>query len=545
MLRLILGWVLVNALLMGPRWLSASVTEGQAGWVALEAAMVVGLLAILPERRLSTVLAWAAAVAVVLVTVIGFADVVFQVSLARPLSLFLNLYLMSAVYHLAVGNMGLATALVAIGSVLVALALVTLGLARVLAPVEMTDWAHSVRLAPRIAGIALVTVAALGLTREATPGVQGRLSLPVVDLIREQAEQLRLTLGERERFQSELAAAPDSYADVPGLLGKLRDTDVLLTFIESYGMAAVDDPEFAAVIRPRLDTLATRMANVGIHLATGSLTSSTQGGQSWFAHGTAISGLWLNNQLRYDLLMASDRETLVDDFRHAGHRTATVMPAITMTWPEGIRLRYDDVYTRSEIDYAGPSLYWVTMPDQFTWSFLQRTVRSAAGDQPLFVEAAMVSSHAPWTPVLPMVDWDSIGDGAAFAPFKQEGHPPEELWIDTDLLRHSYARSLDYSLQAMAGFAERYLDDRTLLIVMGDHQAAPWVTGATSADVPVHVFTRDPALLQPFLDWGFHAGAFPSTERELHRMDEFRNWFVHAYSEPGAAAVAPSPTEGS
>jgi hypothetical protein len=85
----------------------------------------------------------------------------------------------------------------------------------------------------------------------------------------------------------------------------------------------------------------------------------------------------------------------------------------------------------------------------------------------------------------------------------------------------------------MSGYAERYLDDRTLLIVMGDHQAAPWVTGATSPDVPVHVFAKDSALIAPFLEWGFLAGAYPDQTQAPHRMDEFRGWFVESFSDPG------------
>ena len=157
----------------------------------------------------------------------------------------------------------------------------------------------------------------------------------------------------------------------------------------------------------------------------------------------------------------------------------------------------------------------------------------------------MVSSHAPWVPTLPIVPWESIGNGAAFAPFRQEGHPPEGLWVDIAELRVNYARSLDYALQAMTGFAERYLDDRTLLIVLGDHQAAPWVTGSASPSVPIHVLTRDPALLEPFLAWGLVPGAVPNPVQVERRMDDFRDWFVNAFSgaplpplaASGAAAV--------
>jgi hypothetical protein len=125
-----------------------------------------------------------------------------------------------------------------------------------------------------------------------------------------------------------------------------------------------------------------------------------------------------------------------------------------------------------------------------------------------------------------------MGDGSVFEPYRREGYPPEETWWDVDVLRDGYARSLAYSIEAMAGFAANLLDDHTLLIVPGDHQAAPWVTGAEGADVPVHVIARDPDLVQPFLDWGFQPGAIPPSGGAAHRMDEFREWLVRAYSGP-------------
>jgi len=73
--------------------------------------------------------------------------------------------------------------------------------------------------------------------------------------------------------------------------------------------------------------------------------------------------------------------------------------------------------------------------------------------------------------------------------------------------------------------------------VAGDHQAAPWVTGATGADVPVHVIARDEALLEPFLDWGFQRGPFPASGGITHRMDAFRERFVRGFSAQGPGAA--------
>jgi hypothetical protein len=543
MIRLVSGWVLVNGLLLMPSWLSGAVADAPApAWLSLEAALIVGAMALLPRRPWSRGLAWVLATGVILFVAVALTDIVFRVSLGRPLNLSLDLYLLSAIYRLAVGNSGFLRTLFGFGAITVSLALSAFAMAWILTPTASDGEKSLSRPVPRAAGGIIVGSLALGLIGLAAPAVGHLMAAPAVWLAVEQAERFGATREERKAFAVELETRPDGFANLPGLLSRLEGRNVVVTYIESYGMAALEDPEFAVTIRPRLDTIAARIKSAGLHFATGEFASPTLGGQSWYAHGTMLSGLWLENQLRYDLLLASERKTLVDDFRRAGYRTATVMPAITTSWPEGLRLGYDDVYSRPSIPYAGPPFYWVTVPDQFTWSFLGDLIKEAK--TPLFLEAAMVSSHAPWTPVLPLVDWDSVGDGEIFGPYREDGYPPEELWWNVQALRQGYARSLDYSLLAMAEFAERFLDERTLLVVVGDHQAAPWVTGASDADVPVHVIAHDPALLESFFEWGFRPGAFPNPEGTPPRMDEFREWFLRAFSGGTAAASTLLTKEG-
>ncbi len=534
-LSLLMALLLVNALLLTPQWLLMD--DSTPNWIALEACLVVGLLALLPRRRWSTALAIVTAFALVFVSLLAFADAAARHSLARPLNLYLDLTLLSAVYNLLTGTLGATiAALIALGSMLGASLLIWF-LAYLLVPVET----HQRRSAKQVVAIALIVVFFLGIgpLRNRMPVLAQRMALPAVQITTEQAQHFARMLNERERFAAELAAAP-SYAGLPGLLRQLHDRDVVLAFVESYGVSALYDSRYARVVLPRLHDLAQRMADIGLHLATGALVAPSQGGQSWFAHESLSSGIWLDNQLRYDLLLASGRETLVDDFRRAGHRTVALMPAITLAWPEGDRLGYDQILARRDIDYAGPPLNWVTMPDQFTWSFLEHSVRAADDDRPLFANVGLISSHAPWTPILPVLDdWDSIGNGSIFARWENAGERPEDLWMDTERVRQHYALSVDYAINAMIGYAERYVDARTLLIVLGDHQPAPLITGDdASRAVPVHVISGDRTLVQPFLDLGFKAGALPDSARPVLRMDAFRDWFVRAFSEPATRPAA-------
>src|SRR3546814_2319502 len=103
------------------------------------------------------------------------------------------------------------------------------------------------------------------------------------------------------------------------------------------------------------------------------------------------------------------------------------MPAITRPWPEGERMGFDEVYPAAAMGYEGPLWYWGVVPDQFALAFLERRERSRADRLPLFAVAALISSHAPWTPVPAVVDWRALGGGRGFPSFLRNGEPPEKI----------------------------------------------------------------------------------------------------------------------
>jgi hypothetical protein len=229
--------------------------------------------------------------------------------------------------------------------------------------------------------------------------------------------------------------------------------------------------------------------------------------------------------------VTSSRLTLTKAFARAGWRTVAIKPAITLPWPEGERLGYDEIYAAADLGYAGLPYNWVTMPDQYTLAALERRERQAR-ERPLFAEVSLISSHAPWTPVAPVLeDWDAIGDGSVFSRWAEQGDPPDVVWRDPERVRHQYTLALDYVLGVLGSYAARFVDDRTLLILVGDHQPAPLITGeGASRDVPMHVISGDPGLLEPFLDLGFAAGMRPAPDHAALRMDRFRDRFLAAFS---------------
>ncbi len=525
--RAVVTLLAVNCLLLVPVW----VALGQIGpfFVALEAGILVGLFVVLPQRPWSGWMAAVAGLAATSTSLLLLADGAAREALARPLNLYLDLRLIGAVRNLLDGAVGGGWGLVIIAGA----ALLTVGLGLALGGALAGLRSDDSGWRSRIPGLALLVacVVLVPLRWKHPRGVV--FALPATQLVTEQRTQLALMLQERGRFAEEMAMAPSRFDSGGGMLGTLEGADVNLGFIESYGMAAVSDPRYEPIVRPALDALDAAAGERGLSVVSGALLAPSQGGMSWLGRGSMLSGLWLDNQLRYDLLVASDRHTLIDDFEAAGYRTVALMPAIQLAWPEGERFGYEEIHDFAAIEYAGPPLNWVTMPDQYVWSYLEQRIRPADRERPLFAEIGLISSHAPWTPTLELESWDDIGDGRIFQRWADAGEPPEELWRDLDRVREHYALSVRYALTVLASYVAEAMPEGVMLIALGDHQAAPLITGDdASRAVPVHVVASDAEMLAPFLELGFVPGAVPPmlSDAEVHRMSDFREWFVRSYS---------------
>ncbi|WP_085423290.1 sulfatase-like hydrolase/transferase [Xaviernesmea oryzae] len=337
------------------------------------------------------------------------------------------------------------------------------------------------------------------------------------------------SVADLERFEDELKQDP--VRDGPHF-SALAGTDVVLIFIESYGRSAIEDPRYATRIHGRLSSMEGELEAAGLQARSGWLTSSTVGGMSWLAHGTLLSGLWINNQARYDRMITSERPSLNSLFRASGWRTAAVMPAITLDWPEAGYFGYDSVHAAAGLGYGGKPFNWITMPDQYTLSAferLERQGRDRPGDKPVMAEIALISSHAPWTPVPTLVDWERVGDGTVFDAQAESGDPPSVVWADPDRVRAQYIASIDYTLQTLGSYMAHY-GRNTLFVLLGDHQPASIVTGeGASRDVPMHIVTGNPELLKRLDGWNWHEGMIPAKDTQVYRMDEFRRKFVESF----------------
>lgn len=526
--------LIANCLLLLPSWIRFGGVRPH--WLAIEAVLVVAVFLLLPRRRWAWVPAGVAALSTLVVSILLFADATARMSLNRPLNLYLDVQLVGAVRNLVDGTVGAGAGL----AVLLLVPLLLVAICGAFAALLVRLGEPRAGLGPRVPALILfvLAVAVIPLRWLHPAGVV--VAVPSALLATEQSTMLARMLEERERFAEEMRVARAASADED--LGGLRGRDVVLAFIESYGTSAVDDARYGPIVRPALDELAAVASTRDLHVATAIVEAPSQGGMSWLGHGTALSGLWLDNQLRYDLLLAEEQPTLIDDFESAGYTSIALMPQITMAWPEGRAFGYDRIWTRPDLDYRGPPLNWVEVPDQFTWAWLQREALADPTDPPVFAEVGFISSHAPWTPILELEEWDAIGNGEVFERWRDAGESPQSLWRDGERVQEAYAHSLHYALSAMVSWVETYLDDDVVLVVLGDHQPAPLITGdGAPRTVPVHVISTDPADLEGFMAAGFAPGVYAATDADAGptpRMSELRRWVLDAFSAPVPARAS-------
>jgi hypothetical protein len=495
--------------------------------IPVEGLIGLAVLVVLPVR-IRQLVAAAVGVVLALLTIVKIIDMGFYDSLNRPFSLVFDWSFFGPgldFLKTSVGRTGeIATVIGVLVLVVVVVVLMTLSVIRVSA----LGAHHRPRAAGALGalGVAWIVCAALGAQFVTGEPIA---STSAATLTFEHAKAVHADLQDKDEFAQ--AQTVDAFAGTPAnqLLTGLRGKDVLLTFVESYGQSAVEDPKLAPIVDPALEAGTASLKAAGFASESGWLTSPTYGGGSWFAHSTLLSGLWVDNQQRYNTLVKGNRLTLTSAFAKADWRTAAVVPDVTTAWPEGKFYGYDKIYAVHDFGYAGPSFGWATMPDQFALQAFQNAER-ANPHAPLMAEMALVSSHAPWAPIPSLVNWKDLGDGSIFDAMKKNQDPVGVVWRDSDRVRTQYAQSIAYSVTSVVQYMEKYGDKNTVLIFLGDHQPAPIITGSqASHNVPITIVAKDPAVLKRISGWNWTDGLKPGPQTPVWPMSAFRDRFLTAF----------------
>lgn len=337
--------------------------------------------------------------------------------------------------------------------------------------------------------------------------------------------------------QAMTASAAAPVAERP--LALLAGRDLFLVMLESVGAITYDDARMAAVLAPRRQAFEREVLAAGKGVVSAFVRSPTFAGGSDLAHLGLLSGMDLSQPRRHDLLLTTQRPTLISLMRQQGYQTFGVYHGVFWEWPERAFYGFDTYLDARDLKYRGPPLGPWYSPDQFAFARFEQMHPRPPGGKPRFVFFPTITSHLPFSPVPPyQPDWARILTDQPFeADITARLQAQQPDWLN---MRPGYIGMVDYTYQWLGGYlAQPFARDGVYLLV-GDHQPASSVTGeGASWDVPVHLVTRDPQILQRFEALGFARGMEPP-RTPLGGMHDLTGLLIKALSpQPLVADVGP------
>jgi hypothetical protein len=350
--------------------------------------------------------------------------------------------------------------------------------------------------------------------------------------IAREVEAARHLPQERKAILRQIAGVSERIGKDNGpFLDKLHGNNVLFIFVESYGRTVFANTDYSDTLVPRFEQMARNLESEGFNVASDFITSPTYGGFSWFAHATLDSGVKVISHLHSQLLDEQKPRGFADYFRDAGYLPIQVAPGTTRPWPGmddyyGFRKHYFSW----EFGYKGPRYGWPTMADQFVLYHIQKTEIEQA-TQPLFIQYALVSSHAPFSDQPKYVEnWDRLGDGSVL--HRSGRNRFNVTWGLSGDYKSAYIAAVTYEMQTMEGYLKEFVHDDTLVIFVGDHQPHQIVTGPTNLtwSVPIHIASRNPDMVAPFMRRGYIPGMVPTQPLPHVGMERFMEEFLADFS---------------
>ena len=321
----------------------------------------------------------------------------------------------------------------------------------------------------------------------------------------------------------------------PNALSALGQRDVSFMFLESFGAVLYDHPQVRPATETARHALQQSLTASGHQVVSGFFRSPTIGGASDLAHLSLLSGIDLSDPRRHDLLLTTRRPTLMHLFKQAGYQSFGLYHAVSWPWPEHVHYGFDQYIDGPALNYQGPPITFWNIPDQMALANFERIFPRTNNGPPRVLFFPTITSHFPFSPVPPyQPDWQKALTSTPFdAQALQDALAQPIDWFD---MRGHYVDSVNYVYRWLAGYFELPKVRETVYVLLGDHQPTANITGEGAPwDVPVHIISRDSALLERFKAQGFSDSLWPE-RRVLGDLHHLTSLLLTAF---GPAPVRP------
>ena len=304
------------------------------------------------------------------------------------------------------------------------------------------------------------------------------------------------------------------------VLGALNKRDVHMIFLETYGAVLYDQKDSSAAVAQTRAQLEKSILASGRNVVSAFYVSPTIGGASDLAHLSVLSGIDLKDSRKHDVLLTTERPTLLDVFEREGYETFGLYHSVGWEWVERAFYSFDQYIDGPALNYEGPAFGFWKIPDQFAAARVDQLYPRNESAKPRFTFFPTISSHFPFHQVPPyQSDWKKLLGPQPFDAVEVARAQAEP--VNWEYMKPDYLRTINYTNTWLAGYFSQPEPRETVYVMIGDHQPTGSVSREpTPWDVPVFIVSKDSRLLDRFRAMGFTNGLTPQKRVPLGTLNE-------------------------
>ena len=310
-----------------------------------------------------------------------------------------------------------------------------------------------------------------------------------------------------------------------------RRPNIYIIFVESYGSVLYKRPDYHLAYRLLAGRLSKRLEEGGWHVASTLSEAPTWGGGSWMGYTSALFGLRIDAHPQYLALFDKYATRTYPDLSHylqgQGYQSVRIS-ALSKELNDAVWEKYRRFYNVDEwlrygdLRYTGKRYGWgPAPPDQYVLEYARQRMTENS-DDPFMLFYITQNSHYPWMP-LPEIaeDWQMLN-----TPAPDEVAPDDES-IEHTVRRRNYWNAIDYQLRVLVDYILSGEDD-ALFVLVGDHQPPRVSRRADGWDTPIHIVSKNAALIAALDEYGFVSGLAVSDVEPTMRHEGFLTLFLRA-----------------
>ncbi|MCO5196062.1 MAG: hypothetical protein M9930_22620 [Anaerolineae bacterium] len=328
----------------------------------------------------------------------------------------------------------------------------------------------------------------------------------------------------------------------------LRKPNIYLIFVESYGSVLYKRDDWRERYTDMMTAYTARLAADGWYAATALSESPTWGGGSWMAYTSALFGLRIDSQPQYLALFEAYQEEAYPDFGHylqdQGYNYTRLSSIVSdledVDWGAYEQFYGTDRWLNfDDLAYDGPVYGWgPAPPDQYALNFVRENVMTKSAEPQLLFFITQ-NSHYPWAP-LPQI----VKDYRAYltGEFGQVVTDFDPTALPNVRMRENYMQSIEYEMTVLFDFIRETGDEDALFVLIGDHQPQRVSKRLDGFDTPLHILSRDPALIDALGTYGLEPGLLVAEpEPALHHEGLYSLLMNLLLGEYGSGVKVPPP----